>query len=166
MTIKLPFWWRVRPETSFIFILLLGTGICLVLFYIYPIPPYAPAFLHIFLLLVTVVKGKDPKRHLYLYSVVLEFSSAFLHSSCYTWNEALIVARLSDKWPWLGIGLGKNWIIRSTTSYDYNFTKRWTPQTVADLGGNWGQLPLLRRVETGLVENVELSWCPRMLVFK
>ena len=38
------------------------TGIFLVLFYIYPIVPYAPAFLHSFLLLVTVVKGIGLKR--------------------------------------------------------------------------------------------------------
>ena len=35
-----------RPETSVIF-LLLGTWILFVLFYIYPIVPYAPEFLHI-----------------------------------------------------------------------------------------------------------------------
>ena len=34
-----------RPKTSVIF-LLLGTGVVLVLFYIYPIVPYARAFLH------------------------------------------------------------------------------------------------------------------------
>ena len=50
------------PETSYAFILL-GTGICLVLFYIYPIVPYASAFLHSFLLLVTVVKGIGLKRN-------------------------------------------------------------------------------------------------------
>ena len=84
-----------RPETSVIF-LLCGTGIFLVLFYIYPIAPYAPAFLHRFPLLVTVVQGKDPKRHLNFYSVILDFSTmfwsidgmvpyaqAFLHSSWY-----------------------------------------------------------------------------------
>ena len=48
------------PETSYIF-LLLGTGIVLVVFYIYPIVPHAPAFVHSFLLLVTVVKGKRPE---------------------------------------------------------------------------------------------------------
>ena len=62
---------RYRPETSFIFILR-GTGIVLVLFYIYQIVPYAPAFLHSFLLLVTVVKSIGLKRHLYFYSLVLE----------------------------------------------------------------------------------------------
>ena len=36
---------RYRPETSIIFILL-GTGIALVLFYIYPIVPHSSAFLH------------------------------------------------------------------------------------------------------------------------
>ena len=41
-----------RPETSVLF-LLRGTGIFLVLFY--PIVPYASAFLHSFLLLVTIV---------------------------------------------------------------------------------------------------------------
>ena len=50
-----------RPETPFIF-LLVGTGIVLVLFYSYPIVPYAPAFSHSFLLLVTDIKGIDPKR--------------------------------------------------------------------------------------------------------
>ena len=45
---------------SFIF-LLLGTEIALVLFYIYPIVPYAPASLHSFVLLVAVVKGIDVK---------------------------------------------------------------------------------------------------------
>ena len=65
-------WWRVRPETSFIF-LLPGTGIFLVLFYIYPIVPYAPGFLQSFLLLVTVVKGIGSKHPLYFYSLVLEF---------------------------------------------------------------------------------------------
>ena len=44
------------------------------LFYIYPIVPYTPAFLHSFLLLVTVAKYKDPKRHTYFYTVVLECS--------------------------------------------------------------------------------------------
>ena len=34
-----------RPETSYMFILL-STGICLVLFYIYPIVPYAPEISH------------------------------------------------------------------------------------------------------------------------
>ena len=53
------------PETSYIF-LLLRTGICLVLFYINPIVPHAPAFLHSFLLLVTVIKGIGLKRHLYV----------------------------------------------------------------------------------------------------
>ena len=52
-----------KPETLFIFNLIC-TGIFLALFYIYKIVPYAPAFLNSFLLLVTVVKGKDPKRHL------------------------------------------------------------------------------------------------------
>ena len=46
------------PKTSCIFPLL-GTGISLVLFYIYPILPHAPVSSHSFLLLVTVVKGKD-----------------------------------------------------------------------------------------------------------
>ena len=36
-----------RPETSYIF-LLRGTRICPALFYIYPIVPHAPAFLHSF----------------------------------------------------------------------------------------------------------------------
>ena len=63
-------------ETSLIF-LLRGTGIVLVLFYIYPIVPYAPAFLHSFLLLVTVVKGIGLKRHLYFYSLVLEIFSYY-----------------------------------------------------------------------------------------
>ena len=48
-------------------------------FYIYPIVPYAPAFLHSFLLLVTVLKGIGLKHHLYFYSVVLEFSGVILH---------------------------------------------------------------------------------------
>ena len=47
---------QVMPETSFIF-LLLGNGIVFALFYIYLIVPHAPAFLHSFLLLVTVVKS-------------------------------------------------------------------------------------------------------------
>ena len=51
--------------------LLLGTEIFIVFFYIYLIVPYVPAFLHSFLLLVTVVKGQKP--HTYFYSVVLEF---------------------------------------------------------------------------------------------
>ena len=42
------------------------------LFYIYPIVPYAPAFLHSFLFPVTVVKGIGPKRHIYFYSLVLD----------------------------------------------------------------------------------------------
>ena len=84
------------PQTSYIFPLR-GTGNVLVLFYIYyPIVPYAPAFLHSFLLLESVVQGKDPKRHSYFYSLVLElflcYSTSirqypthqhFLHSSCY-----------------------------------------------------------------------------------
>ena len=36
------------------------------LFYIYPIVPYAPAVLHSFLLLVTVVKGIGPKSYTFL----------------------------------------------------------------------------------------------------
>ena len=61
---------------------------------IYPIVPHTPAFLHGFQLLVTVVKGIALKRHLYFYSLVLEFlfcycipypivphTPAFLHSS-------------------------------------------------------------------------------------
>ena len=56
---------------SYIF-LLRGTGIVLVLFYIYLIVPYTPAFLHSFLLLVTVVKGIGPKHQTYFYSLVLE----------------------------------------------------------------------------------------------
>ena len=45
---------------------------CVILTYL--IVHYATAFLHSFLLLVTVVKGRGPKkRHLYFYSVVLEF---------------------------------------------------------------------------------------------
>ena len=67
---------RKGPETSNIF-LLHGTGIVLVLFYIYPIVSYASAFLHSFILLVTVVKGKDPKRHTYFYSLVLELFSCY-----------------------------------------------------------------------------------------
>ena len=43
------FSWRVRPETSVTFILC-GTGIFLVLFYIYPIVPYASALCAQFLL--------------------------------------------------------------------------------------------------------------------
>ena len=43
--------------------LLVGTGICLVLFYIYRVVPYAPAFSHSFLLLVTVAKGIGLKHH-------------------------------------------------------------------------------------------------------
>ena len=63
--------------------LLLLTGILLVLFSIYPIVPtlYAPAFLHSVLFLVTVVNGTCLKRHLYLYSVVLEFSCVILDLS-------------------------------------------------------------------------------------
>ena len=68
------------PEVPYIF-LLRGTGICLVLFYIYPIVPHSPAFLHSFLLLVTVVKSICLKRHLYFYSVVLEFSCVILYLS-------------------------------------------------------------------------------------
>ena len=60
-----------RPEASVIF-LPLGTGIVLVLFYIYSIIPDASAFLHGSQLLVTVAKGVDPKRHLYFYPLVLE----------------------------------------------------------------------------------------------
>ena len=56
---------KKRPETSYI-CLPRGTGIVLVLFYIYPIVPYTPAFLHNFLLLETVVKGIDLKLHTYL----------------------------------------------------------------------------------------------------
>ena len=44
-----------------------------VLFYIYPIVLYAPAFLHSFLLLLTIINGIYSKRHTYFYSVVLEF---------------------------------------------------------------------------------------------
>ena len=40
------FRWRVRRETSVMF-LLCGTGIFLVWFYIYPIVPYAPAFFYV-----------------------------------------------------------------------------------------------------------------------
>ena len=43
--------------------LLVGAGIFLVLFYIYPIVPYAPAFLENILLIMTVVKGVGPKLH-------------------------------------------------------------------------------------------------------
>ena len=52
-------------------------------YYIYPNPivPYAPAFLHSFLLLVTVVQGIGPKQHTYFYSVVLEFSGVILYLS-------------------------------------------------------------------------------------
>ena len=63
------------------------------LFYIYPIVPHAPAFLHSFLFSVTVAKDKDQKRNTHFYSVVLEFflcysisipyAPAFLHSSCF-----------------------------------------------------------------------------------
>ena len=69
-----------RPETSCIF-LLLGTVIFLVLIYIYSIVPHAPEFLHSFLLLVTVVKGQDLKRHAYFYSLVLEVSCVILYLS-------------------------------------------------------------------------------------
>ena len=61
-----------RPETSYIF-LLCGTGIFLVLFYIYPIVPRAPACFHSFLFAMTVARGIGPKRHLHFYSLVLEF---------------------------------------------------------------------------------------------
>ena len=47
------------------------------LFYIYSIVPYAPEFLHSFLFLVTVVKSRDTKRRIYLYSLVLEFSLCY-----------------------------------------------------------------------------------------
>ena len=66
-----------KPETWFIF-LLVGTGIFLVLFYIYPTVPHAPAFLYSFLFPVTVEKGIGPKGYSYVYSLVLEF---FLCSS-------------------------------------------------------------------------------------
>ena len=72
-------------------------------FCIYPIVPYAPAFLHSFLLLVTVVKGIGPKTSViflllgtgivlvffYIYPIV-PHAPVFLHSSC---NE--ISGRLS-----------------------------------------------------------------------
>ena len=79
---------------------------CVIL--IHPIVPYAPVFLHRFLLPVTVVKGKDSKRHLYVHSLVLEcflcysylsdstlYAPAFVRSSCYTskigsWNVKYI----------------------------------------------------------------------------
>ena len=60
-----------RPETSVIF-LLVGTGIGLVLLNIYPIVPYAPGFLHSFLLLVTVAKGIGLRRSVHFYCLVLE----------------------------------------------------------------------------------------------
>ena len=72
------------PKTSYIF-LLRGTGIVLVLFYIYPIVPYAPAFSHSFLSLVTVAKGIGLKPHIYIYSVVLEL---FLCSSLYSFFQS------------------------------------------------------------------------------
>ena len=96
------FWREIRSWISnsaliwtryFLFIfLLLGNGIFLVFFDIYPIVPPAPAFLHSFLLLVIVVKGKDPKHQTYFYSgtgIFLMFfdiypivppAPAFLHS--------------------------------------------------------------------------------------
>ena len=103
------FWCRVRPETSVTFILL-STGIVLVLFYIYPIVPYAPAFLHCFLLLVTVVKGIDQKRNIYFCLLVLEFFLRYsisypirlyapvfcLHSSCHN-DESPLLARKDAK---------------------------------------------------------------------
>ena len=48
-----------RPETSYIF-LLCGIGIFLVLFYIYPIVPRAPAFLHSFPVINECCKGFRP----------------------------------------------------------------------------------------------------------
>ena len=71
----------IRSETSVIF-LLIGTEMwemCLVLFYIHPIVPYAPASLHSFLSLVTVVKGKDPKRHYISTPRYWNFSSVILY---------------------------------------------------------------------------------------
>ena len=59
------------PHKSYIF-LLIGTGIVLVLSYIYPIVPYVPAFLDRFILIVTVAKSMGLEGHLYFYSLVLE----------------------------------------------------------------------------------------------
>ena len=51
-----------RPETSVIF-LLCGTGIVLVLFYIYPIVPHAPAFYRVFVnLTLSLPKRENRKR--------------------------------------------------------------------------------------------------------
>ena len=73
--------------------LLIDTGMVLLLFYIYPIVPHSPAFLHSFLFLVTVVKSIGLKHNLHYYSLVLELflsysisypivphAPAFLHS--------------------------------------------------------------------------------------
>ena len=58
-----------------------GKEIFLVLFYIYPIVPYASAFLNSFLLLMVVVNGIDPKRHIYLSPWYWNFSCAILYLS-------------------------------------------------------------------------------------
>ena len=75
------FWWRVRPETSVTFILR-GTGIVLVLFYIYPIVPYALALCAMFLLLFQHV---GDLRSATIYSIPDQFSwlSVDLKYSCY-----------------------------------------------------------------------------------
>ena len=53
--LTLHFWWRVRPKTS-VTLILRGAGVCLVLFYIYPIVPYALALCAQFLLFEDVCK--------------------------------------------------------------------------------------------------------------
>ena len=68
---------QFRVEIYTFVFLLLGTGIFPVFFYIYPIVPQAPEFLHSFLFPVTVVKGIGPKHHTYFYSLVLEFCLCF-----------------------------------------------------------------------------------------
>ena len=65
------------PESSYTFILL-GTGVFLCYSISYPIVIHVPAFVHSFLLIVTVVKGIGPKLHTYLSFLVLEFSCVIL----------------------------------------------------------------------------------------
>ena len=76
---------------SYIF-LLCGTWIALVLFYIYPIVPYASAFLHSFLLLVTGVKGIGPKRYYISTRWYCKTSCVILH------RKNTNSTRLKDEW--------------------------------------------------------------------
>ena len=70
-----------RPETPIsILISWYRYFSCVIL--IYPIVPHAPAFLHSFLLLVTVVvKGIGPKRQSYFYYVVLKLFLSYSYLS-------------------------------------------------------------------------------------